>query len=256
MKVNPPAVIFSSTVMHSRRFPMRYRFSYRVFSLLVDIDQLEAIDRNPVLSVDRFNLFSLRTQDHGARDGSPWRPWAEQLLRENGIDAIGGKIRLLCFPRVLGYGFNPLSLWFCHAPGGELMAVICEVRNTFGEHHHYLLHNHNRPFANQVTGVKDKIFHVSPFINMQARYEFFIQPPDEQLDIVIHEYQDDELMLVATQKAREQLPFKTSTLLRCFARMPFLTLKIMALIHWQALKIWLKGGKFHRKPTPPLEKVS
>ena len=249
------AAIFPSTVMHSRRFPVRYRFSYRVFSLLVDIDRLAEVGRNPLFSIDRFNLFSLYQRDHGARDGSPWRAWAQQLVQHHGIFSADGQIKLLCFPRILGYGFNPLSLWFCYAANGDLQAVICEVRNTFGEHHHYLLHRHNQALAPIVTGAKQKSFHVSPFIGMQARYEFFIHQPGEKLNIVIHEYEGDDLMLVATQKGT-RLPLTAGVLLRQFASIPFMTLKIMVLIHWQALKIWRKGGKFHRKPPPPTEEVS
>ncbi|QTR49154.1 DUF1365 domain-containing protein [Candidatus Thiothrix anitrata] len=253
MNTLAPAAVFPSTVMHSRRFPVAYRFSYRVFSLLVDIDRLDEVGRNPLFSINRFNLFSLYQRDHGARDGSAWRGWAETLLRDNGIDAAIGNIQLLCFPRILGYGFNPLSLWFCHDAAGKLLAVICEVRNTFGEHHHYLL-----PVAANaaiVTGSKQKVFHVSPFMGMAARYEFFIHPPTDTVKILIHEYEGDELALIASQRGQRQ-PFTTAVLLRQFALIPFMTLKVMLLIHWQALKIWLKGGKFYRKPAPPTETVT
>ncbi|MDQ5767685.1 DUF1365 domain-containing protein [Thiothrix subterranea] len=247
------AAVFPSTVMHSRRFPVSYRFSYRVFSLLVDIDRLDEVGRNPLFSIDRFNLFSLYQRDHGARDGSAWRSWAETLLRDNGIESAIGNIQLLCFPRILGYGFNPLSLWFCHDLAGNLLAVICEVRNTFGEHHHYLLPvAANAPI---VTGSKQKVFHVSPFMGMEARYEFFIHPPGDTLNILIHEYEGDALALIASQRGQRQ-PFSTAVLLRQFALIPFMTLKVMFLIHWQALKIWLKGGKFYRKPAPPTETVT
>ena len=253
MNMLAPAAVFPSTVMHSRRFPVAYRFSYRVFSLLVDIDRLDEVGRNPLFSTNRFNLFSLYQRDHGARDGSAWRGWAETLLRDNGIDAAIGNIQLLCFPRILGYGFNPLSLWFCHDTAGNLLAVICEVRNTFGEHHHYLLPvAANAPI---VTGSKQKVFHVSPLMAMDARYEFFIHPPGDTLNILIHEYVGNELMLIASQQGQRQ-PFTTGVLLRQFALIPFMTLKVMLLIHWQALKIWLKGGKFYRKPAPPTETVT
>ncbi|MEZ5448920.1 MAG: DUF1365 family protein [Thiolinea sp.] len=227
--------------MHSRRFPVRYRFSYRIFSFLLDIDRLEEAARNPLFSFNHFNLFSLYQADHGARDGSEWRPWVEQTLREHDITAPLSRIQLLCMPRILGYGFNPLSVWFCYAEQDALLAVICEVRNTFGEHHHYLLHQHGAALPPIVTGSKQKVFHVSPFVGMQARYEFFIQPPGDTLDILIHEYEGDELMLVASQKGTYQ-PFSTGLLLRQFLRIPFVSLKVMLLIHWQALKIWLQGA--------------
>lgn len=255
MNMHDAAAVFPSTVMHSRRFPMQYRFSYRVFSLLVDIDRLPEIGRNPLFSIDRFNLFSLYQRDHGARDGSAWRGWAEQVLHKQGISAPIGNIQLLCFPRILGYGFNPLSLWFCHDTTGNLLAVIGEVRNTFGEHHHYLLHEQGKPLAPIVTGSKQKVFHVSPFVGMQARYEFFIHQPQDKLNILIHEYEGDELMLIASQQGQREA-FSTRVLLQCFARIPLQSLKIMALIHWEALKIWLKGGTFHRKPALPTEEIT
>jgi DUF1365 family protein len=249
------AAVFPSTVMHSRRFPVAYRFSYRVFNLWVDIDRLDEVGRNPLFSINRFNLFSLYQRDHGARDGSGWRGWAEQVLQQQGIATPLGNIHLLCFPRILGYGFNPLSLWFCHDEAGQLLAVICEVRNTFGEHHHYVLHEHGTALAHIVTGSKQKVFHVSPFVGMQARYEFFIHQPQDKLNILIHEYEGDELMLIASQRG-QRLPFTTGVLLRQFAQIPFMTLKVMVLIHWQALNIWLKGGKFYRKPAPPTENIT
>ncbi len=255
MNMSAPAAVFPSTVMHSRRFPVSYRFSYRVFSVLVDVDRLAEIGLNPLFSIDRFNLFSLHLRDHGAHDGSAWRGWAETVLRDNGIDGALGNIQLLCLPRILGYGFNPLSLWFCHNPEGELLAVIGEVSNTFGEHHHYLLNAPADTSAPVVTGSKQKVFHVSPFIGMDARYEFFIHPPGDTLNIVIHEYAGDELMLIASQRG-ERLPFSTAVLLRQFALVPFMTLKVMSLIHWHALKIWLKGGKLYSKPAPPTETVT
>lgn len=255
MKMTAPAYVFPSTVMHSRRFPVRYRFSYRIFSFLLDIDRLEEASRNPLFSFNRFNLFSLYQADHGARDGSPWRPWAEKVLQDNGIFSPISCIHLLCMPRILGYGFNPLSLWFCYAANGDLLAVICEVRNTFGEHHHYLLHQQGSALGPTVTGSKQKVFHVSPFVGMQARYAFFIHPPGDRLNILIHEYEDDKLMLVASQQGTRQ-PFNSGVLLRQFLSIPFVSLKVMTLIHWQALKIWLKGAKFFRKPAPPTEEIT
>jgi len=248
------AALYHCQVMHRRHFPVDYRFNYQVFSLLVDIDHVDSL-RGPLFAVDGFNLFSLRQRDHAARDGSVWRPWVVKVLQDYDLRESAARVQLLCFPRVLGYGFNPLSLWYCYRADDRLGAVICEVRNTFGEHHHYVLpvtRSADKPLA---TGSKQKIFHVSPFIDMQARYEFFIHPPSERLNIVIHEYEDDQLMLIASQQG-DELVFNSRNLLRCFVRIPFLSLKVMGLIHWQALKIWLKGGRFYSKPPPPKEDIS
>lgn len=254
MNLPPAALLYPSSVMHSRRFPVRYRFSYRIFSFLLDIDRLHEVTRQPLVSLDRFNVFSIHTHDHGTRDGSAWRPWVENTLARQGI-AAPAHIRLLCMPRMFGYGFNPLSLWFCYNAAQEVVAVIAEVSNTFGEHHHYLLHQHGEPFQHAITASKTKIFHVSPFIGMQARYQFYLHPPGEQLRILIHEFADDALMLVASQCGKAQA-FTTANLLRQLFSVTWVGVKVMALIHWQALKIWLQGAQCYRKPAPPLEEVS
>jgi uncharacterized protein len=257
--VNTPpnlARLYLSRVMHQRQSPVGYRFEYPVFSVLVDIDRLAEIDRRSrVFSFKRFNLLSILERDHGPRDGTPWRPWVDTRLEEHGIRLEGGPVRLLCMPRVMGYAFNPMSVWFCHHRDGTLRAVICEVSNTFGEHHHYLLHDAGRPLTSPVKQKRDKVFHVSPFIDMDAEYRFRISTPDERLRVLIHEYQQGALMLVATQTG-EARPFTDSQLLRAWLRMPFMTLKVITMIHWQALKIWLKGARFHPKPAPPREEIS
>jgi hypothetical protein len=118
-----------------------------------------------------------------------------------------------------------------------------------------LLHEHGAALAPIVTGSKQKVFHVSPFIGLEARYEFFIHQPQDKLNILIHEYEGDALMLIASQQGQREA-FSTRVLLTCFARIPLQSIKIMALIHWEALKIWLKGGTFHRKPAPPTEEIT
>jgi len=250
------ARFYFTEVMHRRLFPVQYRFVYRVFSVLLDIDRLAEADRNTALfSHNRFNLMSFHDRDHGPRDGSALRPWMERQLAHYGIRLDGGRIELLCFPRVLGYGFNPLSLWYCYHRDGTLHAVLCEVSNTFGEHHGYLLHAEGAPMAWPVRDQHDKEFHVSPFIDMVARYHFRLSQPGESLQVVIREYQGPRLMLVAAQVG-DVAPFTSRTLLRAALTIPFMTLKVMTLIHWQALKIWLKGAPFISKPAPPKEEIS
>ncbi|MFP4079584.1 MAG: DUF1365 domain-containing protein [Ectothiorhodospira sp.] len=242
--------LYRTRVMHRRLFPVRYRFTYRVFSLLLDLDRLPALDaRLRWFSVDRFNLLALHTRDHGPRDGRPLRPWAEDLLGQHGVDLEGGAIQLLCFPRVLGYAFNPLSLWYCHHRDGSLRAVICEVSNTVGGWHHYVLHDSGRPMAWPVRAARDKRFYVSPFIGMAARYHFRLAEPGEHLGVFIHEHEGDRLMLAATQTG-EARPLTDAELLKALAAMPLMTFKVIAGIHWQALKIWLKGGRYHPPPDP------
>lgn len=255
MKQTPSARIYFANVMHKRFIAPQYRFSYRVFSLLLDIDRLdETADSSILFSYNRFNLLSFYDRDHGPRDGSPLRPWLEQQLLTGGIKLEGGRIELLAFPRVLGYVFNPLSVWYCYHRDGTLRAVLCEVSNTFGESHSYLLDEGGAPMRWPVRQSHQKCFHVSPFIGPEAEYRFHLAEPDEKLQVVIREYQGEAPILVASQTGKAR-PFGSPALLRGLLGIPFLTLKVMVLIHWHALKLFLRGARFYRKPEPPRQEV-
>ncbi len=243
--------------MHRRFFPVQYRFVYRVFSILVDLDRLDEIPRRcRWFSRNGFNLFAFYDRDHGSGDGSPLREWLTGHARRLGLDVPLGRIQIQCFPRVLGHGFNPLSLWFCHDLKDRLVAVLAEVHNTFGERHGYLLHRDGDPMTWPVVRHDHvKRFHVSPFVGMGADYRFRFARTGNESSTVIHEYQDDRLMLIAVQRG-ESRELNDSNLLRAALSYPLLTLKVVALIHWQALKIWLRGAVYHPKPAPPREEVS
>jgi len=250
------AALYPSRVSHRRLFPRAYRFVYRVFYLLVDIDRLEALSaRLRFFSHNRFNLLSLHDRDHGVGEPGGLRRWAEAVLRSREIELAGGRIRLLSLPRVLGFGFNPISLWFCEHADGSLRAVIAEINNTFGERHSYLLASGGAPMPYQQVHEKDKCFHVSPLMDMQGRYRFDFCDPAERSRLVIREYREGQLMLVATL-AGERRVLSDAGILRQVAAMPWMTLKVVAAIHWQAMKIWLRGTPFHRKPAPPTQAVS
>lgn len=251
------SALYNSKVMHMRVSPKRYRFVYRVFSLLLDIDQLDELDaRLRLFSVNRFNLLGFHEKDHGPADGSDLRTWAVTLLARNGVALDGGRIQLLCFPRVLGYTFNPLSLWFCWHRDGSLRAIIYEVRNTFGEKHHYLVHEPGgAPLRDGSIYRASKRFHVSPFIGMGMEYRFRVDAPGERMRVLIDEYEAGQRVLVASLSGNRKALDDTG-LLRAFLSMPLMTLKVLAMIHWQALKLWWRGVEFHRKPEPPLNEVS
>jgi DUF1365 family protein len=243
-------------VMHRRFFPVQYRFVYRVFSILLDLDRIGELARSRRwFSHNRFNLFAFHDRDHGAGDGSPLRDWLMANVARLGLDLPIGRIEIQCMPRVLGYGFNPMSTWYCYGPEDALVAILCEVHNTFGERHSYLLHQQGAPMEWPVRQGHAKGFHVSPFVGMQADYRFRFARAGVELSTVIHEYQGDKLMLVAVQRGTLR-DFSDSNLLRAGLAFPFLTLKVVALIHWQALKIWLGGATYHPKPAPPLEEVT
>lgn len=249
--------LYIGRVMHERFRPCRHRFAYRVFSLYLDVDRLSQLSaRLRLFSRGRFNLFSFHERDHGPRDGSALRPWVERHLALYGISLDGGAIRLLCFPRILGYVFNPLSVYFCHGPAGDLRAVLYEVRNTFGQSHSYLVavpegHEEGMP----LTQTARKVFHVSPFLDLSGEYRFRLRAPDETLSLVIRESDGAGDLLLATHAAKRR-PLTDAALLVAFLRHPLMTLKVIAAIHWEALRLWRKGARFHRLPPEPSTPVS
>jgi hypothetical protein len=210
-----------------------------------------------LFSHNRFNLLSFHDRDHGPKDGSPLRPWIDGVLGAAGVDISGGAVRILCYPRVMGYVFNPLSLWFCHHRDGSLRAVLCEVRNTFGEWHGYLLHRDGRAMRWPVQDSTAKVFHVSPFLPLGGHYDFRIGEPGQCATTTIRYTAEGDrrpsLVAVQTLHARE---LTDAAVLRCVAAMPLMTLKVILAIHWHALRLWLRGARFHRKPVPPAPEVT
>jgi DUF1365 family protein len=243
------AALYFGEVMHARLKPMGHRFSYRVMSLLIDLDRLGEADRqSPLFGVNRAALYSFREADHGERDGSPLRFYAQRCAAGHGIDLTGGRVLLLCYPRLLGFSFNPLSVYFCYRRSGELALMIYEVRNTFGDIHPYVLPI--RPGEISAAGVRqqqEKLFYVSPFIEMAMRYHFRIVPPGERVKLRILETDRDGPLLSATFNGRRHA-LSTASLLRSLFALPLVTLKIVAAIHWEALRLWLKGARLVPRP--------
>lgn len=249
--MSPAGALYRTTVMHRRRVAPLYRFVYRLFYLLVDIDRLDELHRRlRFFSHNRFNLVSIDDRDHGGQQRGRLRHWAERRLKKSGIDLAGGRIHLLCLPRICGYAFNPISIWYCEHADGTLRAVIAEVRNTFGERHSYLLDNAGKPLAWDTPVSKDKVFHVSPFMDLVGQYEFRVGQPADGLRYHIHETRLGRPLLDATVSGR-RAALSDRNLVAEVLKMPFMTLKVVAGIHWEALKLWLRGATFHRKPLPP-----
>ena len=244
------AALYVGEVMHARLKPMGHRFSYRVMSLLIDLDRLDAADRQSALfGVNRAALYSFHEADHGARDGSSLRLYAQRRAAEHGVDLTGGRVLLLCYPRLLGFTFNPLSVYFCHRAGGELALVIYEVRNTFGDIHAYVLPV--KPGELSDAGLRqqqEKLFHVSPFIEMATRYRFRVSPPQAQVKLRILETDGEGPLLAATFIGRRR-SLTNAALLRAFFALPLVTFKIVAAIHWEALRLWLKGARLVQRPN-------
>lgn len=248
--IKEAAALYFGDVMHARLKPMGHRFSYRVMSLLIDLDRLDAADRtSPLFGVNRPALYSFHESDHGPRDGSPLRAHAQARAAEQGVDLAGGRVLLLCYPRLLGFAFNPLSVYFCHRGDGELALIIYEVRNTFGDLHSYVLPI--KPGEASPAGIRqqqDKQFYVSPFIDMTMRYHFRIQPPVDTVRLRILETDRDGPVLAATFNGRRRA-LTTAALLRSFVALPLVTLKVIAAIHWEAVRLWAKGARLVPRPT-------
>lgn len=243
------AAIYVGEVMHARLKPVDHRFSYRVMSLLIDLDRLETADRqSPLFGVNRPALYSFHEADHGDRDGSPLRRYAQRRAEEHGIDLTGGRVLMLCYPRLLGYAFNPLSVYFCYHANGEPALLIYEVRNTFGDIHAYVLpvqHGDISPAGIRQT--QDKRFFVSPFVEMAMRYHFRVMPPKDHVKLRILETDGDGPLLSATFFGHRRR-LSTRELLHAFFSLPLVTLKVIAAIHWEALRLWLKGMRLVRRP--------
>ena len=249
------ADLYVSEVMHRRSRPKAYEFVYRVFNIVLDIDHIaETAARHRLFSHNRFNLFSFHDRDHGPRDGTALRPWIERQLAAAGLPEAAANVRLLCMPRVLGYGFDPLSVWYCSDDTGALRAVLYEVKNTFGDQHGYLM-----PVVESTGGPTDhefdKIFHVSPLIAMNARYRIRTVSPDDRLAVSIRESDAEGEFLVATLTG-DRRDMTDTALLRQFLRVPFMSLKVIFAIHWQAIRLILRGAKYTNRPEPPAEDVS
>ena len=234
------SAIYEGVVTHTRIFPARHSFRYRVFSLLLDLDEIDALDKSSRLFArNRSALASFHDRDHG--DCRPLREWATTKLAEAGIEADGA-IRLLCYPRLLGYVFNPLSVWFCHASDGTLAATIYEVHNTFGERHAYVLRA--QATGDDVRQECGKAFYVSPFLSLDCRYSFCIQPPSESVLIAIRETEGGAPVLNAAFSGR-RTPLTDKALAWALLRHPLMTVKIVAAIHYQAFRLWVKRVPAH-----------
>lgn len=247
-RVEDSVRLYVGSVMHARLKPFIHRFQYTVFNLLLDVDRLEDAGQiSPLFNVNKPGLVSFRESDHGDGRMRGLADHIRDLLRDDGFCDAPEQILLLCYPRIFGFVFNPISIYYCKR-GNKLIAMVYEVRNTFGGEHIYV--QPVREGEWNAAGLRqecDKAFHVSPFIDMPMRYFFRLTAPLKTVSFRILEKDAEGPLLSATLHA-EQRPFNSLSLSKLLIGKPFFTLKVLLAIHFEALKLWIKGAKFHRHP--------
>ena len=247
------SALYPGLVTHARTRPRRHRLAYRVDTILLDLDELPGLHRRlRLFSAGRFNLMSFNERDHGDGSATPLRAQIESRLAAAGI-AAGGAIRVQCYPRVLGTVFNPLSTFFCHRPNGDLAAILYEVNNTFGQRHSYLIPTEGT--AEPIRQTCAKTFHVSPFMDMTMTYDFTVHLPRDTVSVTVRGSDAEGTLITANFTGRRQ-PLTDGTILSTFLRHPLLTAKVVGGIHWEALKMVLKGLRLRPCPAPPATAVT
>ena len=237
--------IYIGSVIHKRFKPKKHFFKYSVFSLFLDLDEINELDQQiPFFSYNKFNILSFFDKDHGYRDGSSIKNWLIHVLQKKNISTINIKIKILCYPRIFGYVFNPLSIFFIYDKDSNPIAILYEVKNTFGEQHTYIFRVNNDQNLYQHNCTKK--FHVSPFIEMNCKYFFRLLKPGEKISVIIDQYQTDEKILYASQDG-QRVDFNTKELIKSYIKHPLMTFKIILAIHFEAFKLWAKGIKFIKK---------
>lgn len=246
----PALTLHAGRVGHVRHAPFRHRFDYRLWMLSVDLDAMDTA-RSWLFRANAPAVVGFRNADHGPRDGSALRPWVEARLRASGMERYAARIRFMAIPRVLGYAFNPIAFFFCSDADGHLGAVLHQVKNTFGDQTSYLLPTD--ALARTSHGLAQKRMHVSPFFDLDGGYRFAVSAPDftpgGEFALSIRYGAGDQPRLTATMRLRTRA-FGDGALARLLLAMPLMPLKVVAAIHWQALRLWLRGARFHASPAP------
>ena len=247
------STLYQCQVFHERKKPKRNRFSYPVFLWQLDLDEIGYLASNKrIIGHNRFNLFSFYDNDHFKQRGAngariPVRQKLETYLAEHGVQEMPARVKLLTSLRIFGYVFNLVSFYYCYNNRNEVYCTIAEVTNTYGEMKMYLLLNSDGKYF---TEVKQKHFYISPFTKLDDHLELKVGLPADKIRIFINDFDREEIK-VRTVLSGQQKALTTKKLIFYLVRFPFLTLQVISLIHWQALKLWIKGVEYIPKAENP-----
>ena len=237
--------IYIGNVVHKRFKPKKHFFKYSVFSIFLDLDEINELEKEiSFFSYNKFNILSFFDKDHGNRDGSSIKDWIIQVLQKKNISTKNIKIKILCYPRIFGYVFNPLSIFFIYDTDSNPIAILYEVKNTFGEQHTYVFKINIKD--QHISNNCKKKFYVSPFMDLESKYFFKVLIPNERLLVIIDQRDKEGKLLFASQDG-ERVKISSKNLLISYLKHPLMTLKIISAIHYEALKLWIKGVKLVKK---------
>ena len=234
-------------VMHKRVLPKENLFTYGIYYVVIPLDQRHALP----LAYNRFSALSFYDKDHA--EGQDLLIWIRSILNQYGLTQADGHIDIICMPRVLGYVFNPVSFWRCFDKEGQLRVVLCEVHNTFGQCHYYVCANPDGSSISPnhiLTG--KKLFHVSPFLKREGHYTFQFNFEKNNVLVKIYFYNEEEKLQLLTSLSGKMTSMTRNSLIKVFFAYPLVTLKAIFLIHWQALKLMVKGIPYIKKPKQEL----
>lgn len=246
------SAIYTGSVRHQRWLPVANKFRYGVYQLLLDLDEIDQLAaRLPFFGRNRLNVVSFYDRDHMGASDAPLRSKLAAWLADRGVDLGAGRVLLLTNPRILGYVFNPVSYYYVLDDQGALRFVVAEINNTFGETYCYLLDDLRPRGGRALATRRRKVFHVSPFIEIDdIEYDWILTPPAERLTVHIDEFRGGDRFFDATLNLERQR-LTAGRLAWMLVRYPHMTARTIFLIHWQALKLWWRGAPFYRKPEPP-----
>ena len=244
--------IYNGEVNHTRFKPVKHFLNYKTFSLFIDLDEIEQLDKSiSIFSHNKFNIFSFYNKDHGDRDGNCLKKWVTSNLQKYKIEGNISKIKILCYPRIFGYVFNPLSIFYCYE-NDKLKSIFYEVKNTFNEQHTYIFKIKD---GEEIKQKCKKKFYVSPFMDMETFYNFKLIDPNQRLSVMIKQTDAEGTVLTATQTG-DKKEFNFKQLLINFFRYPLMTLKIISSIHFEALLLWKKGAIYRKRDKKVFNNLS